>query len=384
MKLRIIGLSIFNGRTTLQLDIGRYNLDLFSGDTRFIDPMAYYHWVIKNGQEACVDGSAASKFSDLSLYIMGLLPPDQVSPVYEHVFETKPENDYYNMWGPACGEDHKFTDTRTITIQDIINTNGARNPSYEESKKDFSVKFIIVTAKGETVPSGFIDYVKIYMDALPEAWHRLTSGKSTIGDLKTPRIVLNKADIDFGKVIAKSIKIDTLTVTNNSVAPLIIDSVYTRTKWFAVTSPKDTVSLTESLKLIISFTPDTLKSYSDTLYIVNNSNIPLAKIFLNGNGVLTEVAQNRPGIPDNFGISQNYPNPFNPSTNISFNIPKRSLVSLKVFDLLGREVATIVSEEMSAGSYSRTWNAVNMPSGVYFYRLQAGSFNETKKLVLLR
>jgi flagellar hook assembly protein FlgD len=71
-------------------------------------------------------------------------------------------------------------------------------------------------------------------------------------------------------------------------------------------------------------------------------------------------------------------------TNISFSIPKRSFVSIKVYDLLGREVSTIISEEMPAGSYSQQWNATNMPSGVYFYRLHAGQFAETKKLVLLR
>jgi predicted choloylglycine hydrolase len=88
--------------------------------------------------------------------------------------------------------------------------------------------------------------------------------------------------------------------------------------------------------------------------------------------------------PQSFLVSQNYPNPFNPSTMISFDLPANSVVSLKVFDLIGREVAVIVSEELSAGSYSRTWNAANMSSGIYFYRLQSGSFTETKKLVLLR
>jgi hypothetical protein len=83
-------------------------------------------------------------------------------------------------------------------------------------------------------------------------------------------------------------------------------------------------------------------------------------------------------------LNQNYPNPFNPSTTISFNLRSRSFVSLKVFDLIGREVATIVSEEMQAGSYSRQWNAFDLPSGVYFYRLQAGLFAETKKLILLK
>jgi len=88
--------------------------------------------------------------------------------------------------------------------------------------------------------------------------------------------------------------------------------------------------------------------------------------------------------PQHFSLNQNYPNPFNPVTTISFSLPSKSFVSLEVFDLLGREVATIVSEEMSAGAYSRQWNAVNMPSGIYFYRLQAGLFTQTKKLVLLR
>jgi Putative multicopper oxidases len=89
-------------------------------------------------------------------------------------------------------------------------------------------------------------------------------------------------------------------------------------------------------------------------------------------------------VPGRFSLGQNFPNPFNPTTTISFALPSRSFVSLKVFDLLGREVATIVSEEMSAGSYSKQWNAANISSGIYFYRLQAGSFTETKKLVLLR
>ena len=89
-------------------------------------------------------------------------------------------------------------------------------------------------------------------------------------------------------------------------------------------------------------------------------------------------------LPEVYTLFQNYPNPFNPTTNISFILPSKLFVSLKIFDVIGREVATIVSEEMSAGSYSKQWNAANISSGIYFYRLQAGSFTETKKLVLLR
>jgi len=89
-----------------------------------------------------------------------------------------------------------------------------------------------------------------------------------------------------------------------------------------------------------------------------------------GNGV-TSVAETDQHLPKKYALSQNYPNPFNPSTIISFDLPVNSFVSLKVFDLIGREVALIVSEELSAGSYSRTWNAASMSNGVYFYRLQA-------------
>jgi len=87
---------------------------------------------------------------------------------------------------------------------------------------------------------------------------------------------------------------------------------------------------------------------------------------------------------DKMHLLQNYPNPFNPSTTISFSLPRRSFVTLKIYDVIGREIATIVSEELSAGNYSRSWNASNMSNGVYFYRLQADQFSETKKLFLLR
>jgi len=89
-------------------------------------------------------------------------------------------------------------------------------------------------------------------------------------------------------------------------------------------------------------------------------------------------------VPNVFTMSQNFPNPFNPSTTISFSLPSESFVSMKVFDILGREVSTLVSEKMPAGSYTKQWNASNLGSGIYFYRLQAGSFTETKKLVLLK
>ena len=100
--------------------------------------------------------------------------------------------------------------------------------------------------------------------------------------------------------------------------------------------------------------------------------------------LITSIEQVSYQIPENYNLSQNYPNPFNPSTSFEFRIAEPGFVSLKVFDVTGREVATIVSEGMKAGKYIRRWNAGDLASGVYLYRLQAGSVTQTKKLILLK
>lgn len=89
-------------------------------------------------------------------------------------------------------------------------------------------------------------------------------------------------------------------------------------------------------------------------------------------------------VPHKYRLYQNYPNPFNPSTNISFFLSKQSFVLLKVFDLSGREVTTIISKELHSGKHTYLWNAYGLPSGVYYYRMQADKFTQTKKLILLR
>lgn len=89
-------------------------------------------------------------------------------------------------------------------------------------------------------------------------------------------------------------------------------------------------------------------------------------------------------IPKKPSLLQNFPNPFNPSTNFGFRIANLGFVSLKVYDMLGREVATIIAEELPVENYLKQWNADNFPSGVYFYKLQTGNYSDTKKLVLLK
>jgi len=85
-----------------------------------------------------------------------------------------------------------------------------------------------------------------------------------------------------------------------------------------------------------------------------------------------------------YKLFQNYPNPFNPNTTISFSIPERSFVTLKLFDLLGNTVSTLINEEKPAGNFKIEFNGNNLPSGVYFYRMQSGKFSDTQKLILLK
>jgi hypothetical protein len=85
-----------------------------------------------------------------------------------------------------------------------------------------------------------------------------------------------------------------------------------------------------------------------------------------------------------FRLHQNYPNPFNLSTTIEFDLPKTSELTLKIFNILGENVATLISERLSAGTYSYDWDAGNLASGVYLYRLEADGFVETRKMILMK
>jgi photosystem II stability/assembly factor-like uncharacterized protein len=89
-------------------------------------------------------------------------------------------------------------------------------------------------------------------------------------------------------------------------------------------------------------------------------------------------------VPSDYNLSQNYPNPFNPTTNIKFSIPRQGFVTLKVFNSLGKEVATLVNEVTNAGTYVVDFDADNLTSGVYFYRLQSDNFTETKRMMLIK
>ena len=102
------------------------------------------------------------------------------------------------------------------------------------------------------------------------------------------------------------------------------------------------------------------------------------------NSIITSVNDSKLPVPYKFELAQNYPNPFNPSTTIKFSIPSESHVILKIYDMLGREVRTLLNEEKAPGNYSVNFIAGNLPSGVYLYKLTAGNYTDVKKLILIK
>jgi hypothetical protein len=100
--------------------------------------------------------------------------------------------------------------------------------------------------------------------------------------------------------------------------------------------------------------------------------------------VVLEVREIGTGIPESYSLEQNYPNPFNPSTSIRFSIPESGLVTLKVYNALGQEVASLLNEEKNAGSYEYNFNASDLSSGIYFFKIQSNNYTATKKMILMK
>ena len=121
--------------------------------------------------------------------------------------------------------------------------------------------------------------------------------------------------------------------------------------------------------------------------VVKNSSTTcsLGSLYTASQFLSSEVEQTpSSSLPTEYGLEQNYPNPFNPSTTIRFSLPKQSFVTLKLFDILGREVAILVDEEMPPGNHKAIFETKGLPTGVYFYQLHADSFVQQRKLTVLK
>lgn len=204
---------------------------------------------------------------------------------------------------------------------------------------------------------------------------------------KTSLFVANPDSIFFESVPISDSSIIYVSIENKSSNFLNITGFYNKNNMFNVYHALP-INITPhgSEEISISFKPNQEGYFKDCLYIISDTNsIRIAQVMVLAGRTDTSFSNiQNDDVIAKFLLEQNYPNPFNPSTTIQYQIPESGLVTLKIYDLLGKEIITLVNKELIAGKHEADFNASGFNSGVYFYRLQAGSFIETKKMVLMK
>lgn len=193
---------------------------------------------------------------------------------------------------------------------------------------------------------------------------------------------LNKSQISFGVLAVGASKKDSALVSNTGTDTLKISSVVSTRAIFVPGFASATILPGQGKYCVITVTLDSAKQR--TAYVVFTSNgmkgVDSVKVTVDPS---TGIADNE-SVPLRYGLEQNYPNPFNPSTTISFSVPSEQLTILTVYDILGREVATLIHEIVRGGNHAIVWDAKGQPSGVYLFRIQAKNFIEVRRALLIK
>ncbi len=198
-------------------------------------------------------------------------------------------------------------------------------------------------------------------------------------------LAVNPTSLCFDNVPIGQSLTQTLTIFNSSSNLLRVNQINltgTDAASFQTNTTSFQLAPRASLQRTVVFSPQRIGSFEARLEITGDAGAQIVPLF--GNCVVTTGVANRSESVGSFMLYPNFPNPFNPSTTIAFDLPRASEVTLKIFDLVGHEVATLAQQKMQAGRYSFKWDANGLPGGVYFYRLQTEAFTQTRKLLLLR
>jgi hypothetical protein len=207
---------------------------------------------------------------------------------------------------------------------------------------------------------------------------------------ETDLFTTNVDSLNFGKVVVGDSLQKQISVYNPHNTEVTINEFYcTDSSFSTALQVPDTIRANDSLIVPIMFKPSQDGSYRVSFNIRNirrngYEQMIARQVILSGVTDNTSAVKSNLTIPGQFILYQNYPNPFNPSTVIKFEIPYKSFVNLKIYDVLGRTVKTLVSEEKPAGDYSIVFNATGFSNGVYFYKLRAGNYTQVRKMVLLK
>jgi endo-1,4-beta-xylanase len=194
----------------------------------------------------------------------------------------------------------------------------------------------------------------------------------------------SKNSINFGGVAIGSVKNDSVKITNLGTDTLRISTVLSTNSQYSISVASDKIAPSEEIYLMISFTPPDTTTQSGYIILTHNAANIFDSIAVSGKGIPANGILDKEQLPKEFALGQNYPNPFNPTTQIAYSIAQSGHVSLKVYDLLGKEVAILFDGMRQPGRYIAIFNGARLASGVYFYRLQSGKFVETKKLILMK
>jgi hypothetical protein len=197
---------------------------------------------------------------------------------------------------------------------------------------------------------------------------------------------ISSRKIVFGNIPIGQFKDTSITITNTGNDTLWITKLESKDSIFSSKLQATTIPIESSIEDTIRFTPTVTGSYSGSIVLLSEADSSPDTILLEGNGVpLTSVDKMKTNVPRMLTLSQNYPNPFNPKTTIDFTLAEDGRVLLKVYNILGKEVATLVDADLKAGVlHQTTFDASDLSSGIYIYRLQTGGKSLLKKFMLLK
>jgi hypothetical protein len=275
-----------------------------------------------------------------------------------------------------------------------------------DSVRSSAVEFTVSPTTATIVNGSSTKFVITYHPTTPGAktgkivfYHKGVSAQDTVsvsGDVVAAAAFdADKKTIDFGTVNSNITKKDSIVVTNHGTIDLTITAVTSSNTVFTVTPTTATVGVEASQKFYITFAPIANGTQTGKIAFTHNA-LTHDTITVTGNGLLVSVNNTASIIPEVYQLHDNYPNPFNPSTTIQYDLPKQSIVTLKVYSLLGQEIATLVNDNLSAGYHQVVWagqnkNGKQVSSGFYIVRMFAKestnsgeTYTQVKKMLLLK